>query len=126
MRHLAPRMTLPLRALPQAILLLLLLMLSIARAGWSEVLYLDAAATAPMRREALEAAWPYLTGEFGNPSSRHSLGERAAAGLTDARRQVARVLAVRVGEGPAPQWAPRATTWPSRDSRWLHHEAGTW
>src|SRR5690625_2467244 len=51
-----------------------------------------------MRREALEAAWPYLTGEFGNPSSHHSLGERAAAGLTDARRQVARVLAVRVGE----------------------------
>ncbi|HLS64351.1 MAG TPA: cysteine desulfurase family protein [Ruania sp.] len=62
------------------------------------MLYLDAAATTPMRREALEAAWPYLTGEFGNPSSHHSLGERAAAGLTDARRQVARVLAVRVGE----------------------------
>lgn len=62
------------------------------------MLYLDAAATTPMRREALEAAWPYLTGEFGNPSSHHGLGERAAAGLTDARRQVARVLGCRAGE----------------------------
>ena len=62
------------------------------------MLYLDAAATAPMRREALEAAWPYLTGEFGNPSSQHELGKRAAAGLTAARRGVARVLGVRAGE----------------------------
>ncbi|WP_147916266.1 cysteine desulfurase family protein [Ruania zhangjianzhongii] len=61
-------------------------------------MYLDAAATAPMRREALEAAWPYLTGEFGNPSSQHSLGERAAAGLTAARRQVAGVLDCRASE----------------------------
>ncbi|WP_022916583.1 cysteine desulfurase family protein [Ruania albidiflava] len=62
------------------------------------MLYLDAAATTPMRREALEAAWPYLTGEFGNPSSHHSLGERAAAGLTGARRRVARALGCRTGE----------------------------
>ena len=61
-------------------------------------MYLDAAATAPMRREALEAAWPYLTGEFGNPSSQHSLGERAAAGLSDARRQVARSFGCRASE----------------------------
>ena len=61
-------------------------------------MYLDAAATAPMRREALEAAWPYLTGEFGNPSSQHSLGERAAAGLRAARRQVAGVLGCRASE----------------------------
>ena len=61
-------------------------------------MYLDAAATSPMRREALEAAWPYLTGEFGNPSSQHSLGERAAAGLTTARRQVAAALGSRASE----------------------------
>lgn len=62
------------------------------------MLYLDAAATTPMRREALEAAWPYLTGEFGNPSSQHDLGKRAAAGLTEARRGVAAVLGARPGE----------------------------
>jgi len=61
-------------------------------------LYLDAAATTPVRREALEAMWPYLTGEFGNPSSTHELGERAAAGLADARARVAAVLGCRASE----------------------------
>src|SRR5690625_5073852 len=59
------------------------------------MLYLDAAATSPVRREALEAAWPYLTGSFGNPSSHHSLGEPAAAALHEARRRVAAVLGMR-------------------------------
>ena len=59
------------------------------------MLYLDSAATAPVRREALEAAWPYLTGTFGNPSSHHPLGEAAAAGLEDARARAAAVLGVR-------------------------------
>lgn len=61
-------------------------------------LYLDAAATTPVRREALEAMWPYLTGDFGNPSSTHELGERAAAGLADARARVAAVLGCRASE----------------------------
>ena len=59
------------------------------------MLYLDTAATTPVRREALEAAWPYLTGTFGNPSSHHAVGEAAAAGLEDARRRAAAVLGVR-------------------------------
>lgn len=57
--------------------------------------YLDAAAASPVRREALEAAWPYLTGVFANPSSHHAEGEASAAGLEDARARAARVLGVR-------------------------------
>ncbi len=56
------------------------------------MIYLDAAATTPVRREVLEAMWPYLTGEFGNPSSRHELGLRAATALKDARERVAACL----------------------------------
>ncbi len=56
------------------------------------MIYLDHAATSPVRREALEAMWPYLTGDFGNPSSHHGLGESAAAGLEAARRSVAETL----------------------------------
>jgi cysteine desulfurase len=59
------------------------------------VIYLDAAATAPVRREVVEAMWPYLTTEFGNPSSVHAVGESAASALEDARRRIARVLEVR-------------------------------
>ena len=59
------------------------------------MIFLDAAATTPVRREVLDAMWPYLTGEFGNPSSHHSLGEAAAAALADARSAVAGVLGCR-------------------------------
>ncbi|MCU1559874.1 cysteine desulfurase family protein [Mycetocola sp.] len=62
------------------------------------MLYLDSAATTPVRREVLEAMWPYLTHEFGNPSSHHTVGERAADALTDARRRVAAVLGVRASD----------------------------
>ncbi len=61
-------------------------------------IYLDHAATTPVRREALEAMWPFLTGEFGNPSSRHRLGEQAARALDDARARVAAVLGARPAE----------------------------
>jgi cysteine desulfurase len=62
------------------------------------VIFLDAAATTPVRREVLEAMWPYLTGEFGNPSSHHSLGEAAAAALAGARAATAKALGCRPGE----------------------------
>ncbi|MFF1382930.1 cysteine desulfurase family protein [Arthrobacter sp. NPDC058288] len=62
------------------------------------MIFLDAAATTPVRREVLEAMWPYLTGEFGNPSSHHSLGESAAAALAAARTTTARALNCRPAE----------------------------
>ncbi|MFE4542009.1 cysteine desulfurase family protein [Arthrobacter sp. NPDC056727] len=62
------------------------------------MIFLDAAATTPVRREVLEAMWPYLTGEFGNPSSHHPLGDSAARALADARKTVAAVLGCRPGE----------------------------
>ncbi|MBP1135785.1 cysteine desulfurase [Arthrobacter sp. PvP023] len=62
------------------------------------MIFLDAAATTPVRREVLEAMWPYLTGEFGNPSSHHSLGESAAAALATARTATSRALNCRPAE----------------------------
>ena len=62
------------------------------------MIYLDQAATAAPRREVLEAMWPYLTGDFGNPSSHHGVGESAARGLADARSRVAAALGVRPSE----------------------------
>ncbi|MGO4300640.1 cysteine desulfurase family protein [Leifsonia sp. RAF41] len=62
------------------------------------MIYLDAAATSPVRREVLEAMWPYLTGEFGNPSSHHAVGESAARALADARAGVASWLGCRASE----------------------------
>jgi cysteine desulfurase len=56
-------------------------------------LYLDYAATTPVRPEVLEAMLPYLGAEaFGNPSSAHRFGRAARAGLEQARREVAEAL----------------------------------
>ena len=57
--------------------------------------YLDNAATTPVRAEVLDAMLPYLGSEaFGNPSSAHRFGRAARAGIEQARRQVAEPLGV--------------------------------
>lgn len=56
------------------------------------MIYLDAAATTPVRREVIEAMFPFLTNQFGNPSSHHGLGEAAAEALAGARAVAASVL----------------------------------
>ena len=62
------------------------------------MLYLDHAATSPVRPEVLEAMSPYLSGVYGNPSSHHTAGEAAAGALDDARARVARILGMRTGD----------------------------
>lgn len=62
------------------------------------MLYVDHAATSPVRPEVLEAMHPYLAGVFGNPSSHHTAGEAAASALEDARARVARVLGMRTAD----------------------------
>ena len=59
-------------------------------------IYLDHAATTPLRPEALEAMLPYLGAEFGNPSSPHSYGRRARKALDEAHERIA----AQIGAGP--------------------------
>jgi cysteine desulfurase len=51
--------------------------------------YLDHAATTPVRPEVLEAMLPYLGDRFGNPSSLHRWGRQARAALDEARERIA-------------------------------------
>ncbi len=62
------------------------------------MLYLDHAATSPVRPEVVAAMLPYLTERFGNPSSHHTVGEDAAAALADARARVAAIVGMRAGD----------------------------
>lgn len=62
------------------------------------MIYMDSAATTPVKPEVLRAMWRYLSEDFGNPSSRHSAGEVAARALADARARVAAVLGCRPKE----------------------------
>jgi len=51
--------------------------------------YLDNAATTPLDSDVLEAMLPYMKQHFGNPSSIHSFGREAKAGIEQARKKVA-------------------------------------
>jgi cysteine desulfurase len=55
-------------------------------------IYLDYSATTPTRPEAIATMQRVLTEEWGNPSSLHSWGQRAAIVLERSRVQVARLL----------------------------------
>lgn len=54
--------------------------------------YLDHSATTPVRVEVASAVMEYMTEKFGNPSSVHSYGREARAGLDKARSQVAQLI----------------------------------
>jgi cysteine desulfurase len=57
-----------------------------------ESIYLDHAATTPVRPEVLEAMLPFFGGSFGNPSSAHRWGRQARTALDEARERVARCI----------------------------------
>jgi cysteine desulfurase len=54
--------------------------------------YLDYNATAPLLPEALEAAVPYYTSNWGNASSIHRQGREARVAVEEAREQVAQLI----------------------------------
>lgn len=57
-----------------------------------KTIYADNAATTPMTQLAIDAMLPYMAEVYGNPSSLHSVGQRAAEALQAARDQVAAAL----------------------------------
>lgn len=61
-------------------------------------IYLDHAATTPVREEVFEAMRPFFGPRFGNPSSTHRWGREARAALDEARERVARCLGARADE----------------------------
>lgn len=62
------------------------------------MIYADNAATTRLSATALAAMLPYLTEQYGNPSSLYTLGQTAATALAQARETVARCLHCRPEE----------------------------
>ncbi len=57
-----------------------------------KIIYLDNAATTPVRPEVVEAMLPYFTEMCGNPSSIYSLGQKSKEAVDRAREQVASLI----------------------------------
>lgn len=72
----------------------------VLRCAWGRImednqggtLYFDHNATTPVCLEAVTSMRPYLTEEFGNPSSSYPLGVRAKEAVEDARTKTANLL----------------------------------
>src|SRR2546426_4806825 len=61
-------------------------------------IYLDHAATTPVRPEALEAMLPYFSEEFANPAAIYTPGSRARDAVDSARETVADAIGARPEE----------------------------
>jgi cysteine desulfurase len=64
----------------------------------TDPIYLDHAATTPVRDEVRDAMAPFLGASFGNPSSTHRWGREARAALDGARERVARTIGAKTDE----------------------------
>jgi cysteine desulfurase len=60
--------------------------------------YLDHAATTPMRPEAVEAMLPYLSEQYANPSGSHRFSRNVRKAVDDARELIAEIIGCRPGE----------------------------
>lgn len=78
------------------------------------MIYLDYAATSPLREEVLDAMLPFFKENFGNPDSAHAVGRRAAAALQTARDDIARTLGVLPSEVYFTSGGTEADNWAVR------------
>lgn len=64
----------------------------------SKIIYADNAATTSLSEMVYKAMMPYLTGEYGNPSSVYSIGRTAKKAIESARVQVASAIGAKPEE----------------------------
>ena len=64
----------------------------------SQFVYLDHAATTPMRAAAVAAMMPYLSDQFANPSGSHRFSRLARRALDESRDLVADIIGCKPGE----------------------------
>src|SRR5918995_3431398 len=62
------------------------------------LVYLDHAATTPMRQSAIQAMLPFLADRFANPSGSHRFARETRRAVDDARDEIAAIVGCRPGE----------------------------
>ena len=74
-------------------------------------IYLDNAATTPIRQEVIDEMVRVMQSEFGNPSSTHSIGRSSKAVIETARKTIAKQLHCNAQEIIFTSSATEATNW---------------
>ena len=86
--------------------------------------YLDNAATTKMSKTAVEAMLPYMNEIYGNPSTLHSVGQRAGEALLDARERIAKLLGCEAREITFTSGGSEADNQAIRSAAWLGARKG--
>lgn len=84
-------------------------------------IYLDHAATTPVRTEVIDEMLPYFNQKFGNPSTIYSLGRESKKAMEEAREKVAKAIGAQpreiffTGSGTeADNWAVKGVAYANR------------
>jgi len=88
------------------------------------LVHLDYIAATPVLPEVYEAMRPYFTEYWGNPSSIHSLGEKAREALEKARAQVADLIGATPGEIVFTSCGTEANNFALKGVAWAHQNRG--
>lgn len=88
----------------------------------TKLVYMDNAATTPVKEEVLNAMIPYFTQKYGNASSIYKLGREAKAALDESREKIAKVLNAKSkeifftsGGSEADNWAIKGIAFANKD-----------
>ena len=88
------------------------------------MIYLDHAATTPVKKEVLESMLPYFSGEYANPSGSYAGGRKARRAMDNAREKVAAALGAKRSEiyftsggSEADNWALRGVVFSGNKRR---------
>ena len=63
-----------------------------------EPIYLDNASSSPIDRNVMNEMLPFLTGNYGNPSSLHDLGRKSTIAVSKARIQISKLIGSKSNE----------------------------
>ncbi|SHH29865.1 cysteine desulfurase [Caloranaerobacter azorensis DSM 13643] len=84
--------------------------------------YMDYAATTPVKKEVLEEMMPYFTEKYGNPSSIYRIGRESRAAIDEARERVAKIIEAKPkeiyftsGGSESDNWAIKGVAFANRD-----------
>ena len=88
-------------------------------------IYLDNSATTPLDEHVLQDMMPFLTSEYGNPSSIYSLGQSAKAAVEKARSQVANALNAEPAEIFFTGCGTEADNWAIKGAAFANRKKGT-
>lgn len=85
-------------------------------------IYMDNAATRPVKKEVLDAMMPYFSQYFGNPSSVHGFGREVKGVVDEAREHVAKIIGATPAEvyftgggSESDNWALKGTAFQLKD-----------